>query len=58
MAHEPDQLTQAARERADKRIDQAIGALRTAAGDIAKKFGIPEGISGHSPEELDRKSVV
>lgn len=46
------ELTQAARERADKRIADAIGELHRAAHDIGKKHGIPEGISGHSIDEL------
>lgn len=52
MSKEPDQLTQVARERADERISSAIGELRKAAASIGKKYGIPEGISGHSIEEL------
>lgn len=52
MAEKPDQLTQVARERADKRLDQAIGALRLAATEIGKRLGIPEGIQGHSIDEL------
>ena len=46
------QLTIVARERADKKIDSALGELRKAAFDIGKKHGIPEGIAGHSIEEL------
>lgn len=52
MANEPDQLTQVARERADERIANAIGELHKAAAAIGKKHGIPEGISGHSVDEL------
>lgn len=52
MANEQDQLTQVARERADKRIDAAIGDLHKAAVDIGRKHGIPEGISGHSVDDL------
>lgn len=52
MATEPDQLTQVARERADARIASAIGELHKAAAAIGKKHGIPEGISGHSVDEL------
>lgn len=52
MSKEPDQLTQAARERADAKIAAAIGELHKAANEIGKKHGIPEGISGHSIDEL------
>lgn len=52
MSKEPDQLTQAARERADARIAAAIGELHKAALEIGKRHGIPEGISGHSIDEL------
>jgi hypothetical protein len=52
MANETDQLTQVARERADKRISEAIGELHKAAATIGHKHGIPEGISGHSISEL------
>lgn len=49
---ETEQLTAVARERADKRIDAALGALHAAAHEIGIKHGIPEGIAGHSIEEL------
>ena len=49
---EADQITAIARERADKRIDTALGALHKAALEIGKKHGIPEGIAGHSIDEL------
>lgn len=49
---EAAELTELARERADKRIDSALGELRTAAHDIGVKYGIPEGIAGHSVEDL------
>jgi hypothetical protein len=52
VANEPDQLTQVARERADERIASAIGELHKAAAAIGKKHGIPEGINGHSVDEL------
>lgn len=45
-------VTQVARERADKRIDEALGALRKAAREIGLRYDIPEGIVGHSVEEL------
>lgn len=47
-----EQMTMVARERADKKIDSALGELRKAALAIGKKHGIPEGIAGHSIEEL------
>lgn len=43
---------QVARERADKRLDSAIGELRAAALKIGKAHDIPENILGHSIEEL------
>lgn len=45
-------MTQLARERADARIDAALGALRQAAKEIGKEHGIPDGIAGHSVDEL------
>ena len=47
-----DQTTAVARERADKRIDAALGELHAAANVIGLKHGIPEGVAGHSIEEL------
>jgi hypothetical protein len=47
-----NEMNQVARERADKRIDQAVGDLKAAARQIGRQYGIPEGISGHSTEEL------
>lgn len=47
-----DQTTAVARERADKRIDTALGELHAAANEIGIRHGIPEGIAGHSIEEL------
>ena len=47
-----EQMTKLARERADIRIDTAIGELRKAAVEIGKKHNIPENIAGHSIEEL------
>lgn len=47
-----EQMTAVARERADKRIDAALGELHAAALEIGKKHGIPEGIAGHSIDEL------
>lgn len=43
---------QVARERADKRLDSAIGQLRAAARKIGEAHNIPENIQGHSIEEL------
>lgn len=45
-------MTQVARERADKRIDAALGALRQAAKAIGTEYEIPDGIAGHSVDEL------
>ena len=46
------ELTAIARERAEKRIDGALGELKKAAREIGKKYGIPDGIGGHTIEEL------
>ena len=47
-----EQITAIARERAEKRIDSALGDLKKAAREIGKKYGIPDGIAGHTIEEL------
>lgn len=47
-----DQITALARERAEKRIDGALGELKKAAREIGTKYGIPDGIGGHTIEEL------
>ena len=47
-----EQITALARERAEKRIDSALGDLKKAAREIGTKYGIPDGIAGHSIEEL------
>lgn len=47
-----DQVMNIARERAERRIDEALGDLRTAAREIATRHGIPDGIAGHAVEEL------
>jgi hypothetical protein len=52
MAEVENELLQSAREKADKRLNDAVGALRKAAAEIAKAHGIPDGIQGHSVEEL------
>ena len=49
---ETEQITAIARERAEKRIDSALGELKKAAREIGKKYGIPDGIGGHTIEEL------
>ncbi len=49
---EAEQITMIARERAEKRIDAALGELKAAAREIGKKYGIPDGIGGHTIEEL------
>lgn len=49
---EAEQMTAVARERADNQIDAALGALRKSAHEIGIEHGIPEGIAGHSIEEL------
>ena len=49
---EMEQLAAVARERADKCIDGALGELHAAALDIGKEHDIPEGIAGHSIDEL------
>ena len=49
---EGEQITAIARERAEKRIDSALGDLKKAAREIGKKYGIPDGIGGHTIEEL------
>lgn len=47
-----EQMTKVARERADNRIDSAIGELRQAAHKIGAAHDIPENIAGHSIAEL------
>ena len=47
-----EQITAIARERAEKRIDGALGDLKKAAREIGTKYGIPDGIAGHTIEEL------
>ena len=49
---EMEQLAAVARERADKCIDGALGELHAAALEIGKEHDIPEGIAGHSIDEL------
>ena len=52
MSIRETEMMSVARERADKRIDKALGALRDAARAIAKEYEIPDNIAGHSVEEL------
>ena len=49
---EMEQLAAVARERADKCIDGALGELHAAALEIGKEHDMPEGIAGHSIDEL------
>ncbi len=49
---EIDQITAVARERADKRIDTALGQLHAAATRIGEEVGIPDNIAGQSIEQL------
>lgn len=46
------ELTQLARERADRRIDAALAKVREAMTAIAKAERIPDGVQGHLPEDL------
>ena len=50
--NDAEQITAIARERAEKRIDSALGDLKKDAREIGTKYGIPDGIAGHSIEEL------
>lgn len=47
-----DDMMQVARTRADAKIDEALGALRKQAREIGEAHGIPEGIAGHSIDEI------
>jgi len=47
-----NEALQSARQRGDRRLDAALAALRRSAAAIGAQFGIPEGIQGHSVEEL------
>lgn len=49
---ESTELTQVARQRADVRIDAALVDIRQALTDIAKRHRIPDGVQGHTPEDL------
>lgn len=49
---ETDDTNAVARERADKSLDAAVGELRAAAHKIGLEHEVPEGIAGHSIEEL------
>lgn len=52
MAEVDNEVLQSARERADRRLDAAIGELRKAAAEIGRAHKIPDDIQGHSVEEL------
>lgn len=52
MPEVDNELLQSAREKADKRLNDAVGALRKAAAEIGRAHQIPDGIQGHSVEEL------
>lgn len=52
MAEVENEVLQSAREKADKRLGDAVGALRKAAAEIGRTHEIPDGIQGHSVEEL------
>lgn len=52
MSDEQENVNIVARERADQRIDAAVGELHKAATEIGKKFDIPDGINGMSVDEL------
>lgn len=47
-----NEALQSARQRGDQRLDAALAALRRAAATIGAQHSIPEGIQGHSVEEL------
>lgn len=52
MPEAQNELTQVARQEADKILDQAIGELHAAARAIGVKYNIPENIGGNSVDEL------
>lgn len=52
MAEVENEALQAARTKADARLQAAIGELHKAAAEIGKAHSIPEGIQGHSTAEL------
>lgn len=47
-----NEALQSARARGDQRLDAALAALRRAAAEIGAQHSIPDGIQGHSVEEL------
>lgn len=49
---EANEVLQSAREKADRRLNAAVGALRKAAAEIGRTHQIPDDIQGHSVEEL------
>jgi len=52
MAEVENEVLQSAREKADRRLNAAVGALRQAAAEIGRTHKIPDDIQGHSVEEL------
>lgn len=52
MAEVENEVLQSAREKADRRLNAAVGALRKAAAEIGRAHKIPDEIQGHSVEEL------
>jgi hypothetical protein len=52
MAEVDNEVLQSARAKADARLNNAVGALRKAAAEIGRSHDIPDGIQGHSVEEL------
>jgi hypothetical protein len=52
MAEVENEVLQSAREKADRRLNAAVGALRKAAAEIGRTHQIPDDIQGHSVEEL------
>lgn len=52
MAEVENEVLQSAREKADRRLNAAVGALRKAAAEIGRAHKIPDDIQGHSVEEL------
>lgn len=52
MAEPENEALQSAREKADRRLNAAVGALRKAAAEIGRAHQIPDDIQGHCVEEL------
>lgn len=49
---EVNEILQLARERAEKRLDTALGEIRLSMLEIAKRHRIPEGVLGHDVYDL------